>query len=117
MKHEITQAIILAGSYGTRLKPFTDTSPKPMYPFEGKPFLDYLIEQVKSLGIEGCCTAPGLSAGKKQGLFLGRLPLGVHIAYSVTPLEYDTDPVSIAEAQSTSYFPGSLALLLHLVPC
>ena len=43
MKNRIEQAVILAGGYGTRLRPFTDTNPKPMYPFEGKPFLEYLI--------------------------------------------------------------------------
>ncbi|MCI8479104.1 MAG: NTP transferase domain-containing protein, partial [Oscillospiraceae bacterium] len=41
---KVSQAVILAGGYGTRLKPFTDSNPKPMYPFEGKPFLEYLIE-------------------------------------------------------------------------
>ena len=49
---KIRQAVILAGGYGTRLKPFTDTNPKPMYPFNGKPFLEYLIKQVKSFEIE-----------------------------------------------------------------
>ncbi len=58
----IKQAVILAGGYGTRLKPFTDTNPKPMYPCNGKPFLEYLIEQVREFGIKdlilllGCLT-------------------------------------------------------------
>ena len=52
LEEKIKQAVILAGGFGTRLKPFTDSNPKPMYPFEGKPFLEYLVEQVKSFGIE-----------------------------------------------------------------
>ena len=48
---EIQQAVILAGGRGTRLRPFSDTAPKAMYPFEGKPFLEYLICQVRSFGI------------------------------------------------------------------
>ena len=48
----IRQAVVLAGGTGTRLRPFTDDQPKPMYPFEGKPFLQYLLEQVRSFGIE-----------------------------------------------------------------
>lgn len=54
---EIQQAVILAGGRGTRLRPFSDTAPKAMYPFEGKPFLEHLIEQIKSFGIRifYCC--------------------------------------------------------------
>ena len=48
----IRQAVVLAGGTGMRLRPFTDDQPKPMYPFEGKPFLQYLLEQVRSFGIE-----------------------------------------------------------------
>ena len=47
----IKQAVIIAGGKGTRLAPFTDTNPKPMYNINGKPFIYYLIEQIKSFGI------------------------------------------------------------------
>ena len=47
-----TQAVILAGGKGTRLKPLTDSVPKPMIRFHGKPFLEYLIYQVKEQGFE-----------------------------------------------------------------
>ena len=40
------QAVILAGGLGTRLRPITDTIPKPMIIFHGKPFLEYLIEML-----------------------------------------------------------------------
>ena len=49
--NRIRQAVILAGGLGTRLAPFTKNNPKPMYPFEGKPFLEYLVMQIKSFGI------------------------------------------------------------------
>lgn len=38
-----TQAVIIAGGKGTRLAPFTNTMPKPMYEIDGKPFIDRLI--------------------------------------------------------------------------
>ena len=49
---EIKQAVILAGGLGKRLAPFTDENPKPMYPIHGIPFIEYLIRQIKSWGIE-----------------------------------------------------------------
>jgi|TARA_Y100000310_G_C20672673_1_gene811184 D-glycero-D-manno-heptose 1,7-bisphosphate phosphatase len=48
---KINQAVILAGGQGKRLRPLTDHLPKPMAPVNGKPFLDYLIHSVISVGI------------------------------------------------------------------
>lgn len=45
------QAVILAGGQGTRLRPVTDSIPKPLVPVCGRPFLSYLMEQVKGQGI------------------------------------------------------------------
>jgi len=87
---EVKQAVILAGGYGTRLKPFTDTMPKPMYPFEGKPFLEYLIEQVRSFGITEIVLLLGYLPEKISDYFGDGSKWGVHIQYSVTPVEYET---------------------------
>lgn len=84
------QAVILAGGYGTRMKPFTDTNPKPMYPFSGKPFLEYLIEQVKSFGIEDIVLLLGYLPEKITDYFGDGSKWGVRIRYSVTPVEYET---------------------------
>lgn len=91
MVHQkIRQAVILAGGYGMRLKPFTDTDPKPMYPFEGKPFLEYLIEQVKSFGITDIILLLGYLPEKIMDYFGDGSKWGVQIRYSVTPVEYET---------------------------
>ena len=52
MNKKITQTVILAGGRGERLKPLTDYIPKPMAPINGKPFLDYLIHSIISIGIK-----------------------------------------------------------------
>jgi NDP-sugar pyrophosphorylase family protein len=47
----IKQAIISAGGFGTRLRPYTDTVPKPMLPVLGKPVLEWSIEHFKKYGV------------------------------------------------------------------
>src|SRR2546429_9672964 len=44
------RAVILAGGRGTRLRPLTDTRPKPMVEFHGKPFLEYLVDMLREQG-------------------------------------------------------------------
>jgi bifunctional UDP-N-acetylglucosamine pyrophosphorylase/glucosamine-1-phosphate N-acetyltransferase len=46
------KAVILAAGKGTRLKPFTYTKPKPLIPVAGKPFLWFLINNLKKAGFE-----------------------------------------------------------------
>ena len=48
----IKEAIILAGGLGTRLRSVVADIPKCMAPINGKPFLHYLLENLKTKGIE-----------------------------------------------------------------
>jgi len=43
--------LILAAGRGVRLKPLTDTRPKPMLPVAGKPILQYNIERLVAAGV------------------------------------------------------------------
>ena len=45
------EAIILAGGLGTRLRSVVPDLPKCMAPVRGRPFIDHLIERLKSKGI------------------------------------------------------------------
>lgn len=42
--------VIMAGGLGTRLKPLTNTTPKPLLPIGNKPILETIIEHAKSHG-------------------------------------------------------------------
>ena len=86
----INQAVIIAGGLGTRLKPFTETNPKPMYPFEGRPFIEHLVRQIGSFGISDILILLGYLPEKIMEYLGDGSNYGVHIEYDITPVEYET---------------------------
>jgi len=46
------QAVIMAGGFGTRLKPLTNNIPKPMVPVVNKPILEHLFTLLKKHDIK-----------------------------------------------------------------
>ena len=48
----IRRAMVLAAGLGTRLRPITDTTPKPLVPVAGRPLLDHLLAFLRAGGIE-----------------------------------------------------------------
>jgi dTDP-glucose pyrophosphorylase len=44
-------AVVMAGGYGTRLHPLTESVPKPMLPVGDRPLLELVIEQLRQAGI------------------------------------------------------------------
>ena len=46
------KAVILAGGLGSRLRPFTETIPKPLLPIGEKAILEIQIERLKSFGFD-----------------------------------------------------------------
>ena len=90
MPGDIKQAVIFAGGLGERLKPFTETNPKPMYPFDDKPFLEYLIIQIRNWKIKDIVILLGYLPQTVMNYFGDGSKWGVNITYCVTPVEYDT---------------------------
>ena len=51
-EHELPlTAAVMAGGFGTRLRPLTDEEPKPMLPVGDRPLLELIIEQLRDAGI------------------------------------------------------------------
>jgi mannose-1-phosphate guanylyltransferase len=48
----VREAMIVAGGAGTRLRPLTATTPKPLLPFCGAPFLAGVIRRLATVGVE-----------------------------------------------------------------
>jgi dTDP-glucose pyrophosphorylase len=45
-------AVIMAGGFGTRLRPLTDTVPKPMLPVGDRPLLEHTLARLRDAGIQ-----------------------------------------------------------------
>jgi histidinol-phosphate phosphatase family protein len=85
-----TQAVILCGGLGTRLRPFTDEIPKPMVLCNGKPFLMYLLQQLNDQGINKFVLLTGYLGEKIEDYFGDGRSFGWQIAYSFGPVQWDT---------------------------
>ncbi len=73
--------IIMAGGMGTRLRPYTETCPKPLLPVAGKPMLEHIIERAKLEGFSHFVLAVHYLGHMIQSHFGNGEHLGVQIDY------------------------------------
>jgi histidinol-phosphate phosphatase family protein len=100
-----TQAVILAGGRGTRLKRLTDSRPKPMVEILGKPFLAYQIEQLRDQGFEKVLLLLGYLPQVVQDYFDDGRRWGIKIEYSISAIEDETARrLKLAELLLDPYF-------------
>ncbi|MCH7606867.1 MAG: HAD-IIIA family hydrolase [Chloroflexi bacterium] len=75
---------------GTRLRPITDTIPKPLIPFHNRPFLSYLLEQVRSQGIREVVLLVGYLGDMIREYCGDGKDWDLSISYSESPVEAQT---------------------------
>lgn len=85
-----TQAVILAGGRGVRLRPLTDRRPKPMIEFHGRPFLEYVIELLQAEGFRRVLLLLGYMPEVIRNYFGDGSRWGVDISYAITDADDDT---------------------------
>jgi D-glycero-D-manno-heptose 1,7-bisphosphate phosphatase len=79
-----TQAVILAGGRGTRLRPLTDDRPKAMVAFHGKPFLGHVVDLLREQGFERILMLLGYLPQVIMDHFGAGRAYGVTVDYDVT---------------------------------
>jgi len=77
------KAVILAGGYGKRLRPLTNTIPKPLIGVAGKPIIEWQIEWLKSYGFREIVVLIGYLREKIVEKLGGGSRFGVNIVYVV----------------------------------
>ncbi len=77
------KAIILCGGRGERMRPLTDTTPKPMLPIAGKPLLVHQINLLKKAGITDIVMAAFYLVDVIRDYFGDGSKFGVKIDYSI----------------------------------
>ena len=103
------QAVILAGGRGTRLLPLTQTRPKPMVQFHGKPFLEYIVELLRDEGFERILMLLGYLPGTIIDHFGDGSPWGASISYSVT----DPDALTVHRVRVAAPLLDDLFMILY----
>lgn len=93
------KALVLAAGAGTRLRPLTDTCPKPMLPIAGKPLLERTMRWLAAAGVtHAALNLHHLPEVVRAGLGDGSR-FGIHINYH---LEHEL----LGTAGATHGFPG-----------
>ena len=79
------QAVILAGGLGTRMRPITETIPKPMIPVLGKPFLEHQLAMLTAYGFQRALLLVAYLGEKIELYFGDGRPRGWSLTYSYEP--------------------------------
>lgn len=77
----MTEAILLVGGKGTRLRPLTVNTPKPMVPAAGVPFLTHQLARARAAGVEHIVLATSYLAEVFEPYFGDGSALGLELEY------------------------------------
>jgi mannose-1-phosphate guanylyltransferase len=76
------QALVLAGGEGTRLRPLTYTTPKPIMPLAGQPFLSFMLDWLRVHGVDEVILSCGFMSDAVRQV-LGDIYNGMRLRYVV----------------------------------
>jgi mannose-1-phosphate guanylyltransferase len=98
----VVQALVLAGGEGTRLRPLTYTTPKPVLPLAGRPFLSFMLDWARSHGVDEVILSCGFLSDAVRRV-LGDIYDGMRLRYVV-----EEEPLGTAGPVRLAYDQGVL---------
>ena len=81
-KHE-NHVVLMVGGLGTRLKPLTEHTPKPMLEVGGKPILETIVKRFVSSGFTNITMCLGFKSNVIQDYFRDGSGFGANVDYIV----------------------------------
>ena len=84
------KAVIIAGGLGTRLRPLTNNTPKPMLPIGEKPILEHLVNWTKKGGIKSVILCVSYLRESIEDYFGNGEKFGVKIEYAISKKQLAT---------------------------
>ncbi len=84
------KAVIMAGGEGTRLRPLTTNTPKPLLTIANKPMMEHIVMLLKSHGIDEIVVTVAFMANAIRSYFGDGQELGVKISYATEEVPLGT---------------------------
>lgn len=97
------QALVLAGGQGTRLRPLTLTTPKPVLPLAGRPFLAFMLDWLRGHGVTEAVLSCGFMSDGVRDV-LGDIYEGMRLRYVI-----ESEPLGTAGPVRLALDQGVLA--------
>ena len=99
------KAVIMAGGFDTRLRPLTNSVPKPMIPMANKPMMEHVVALLRDHGFEDLVTLLYFQPEVIERYFGDGSEFGVKTAYVAATEDYGTaGAVKNAEAYLDNTF-------------
>ena len=99
------KAVIMAGGFGTRLRPLTYNLPKPMVPMVNRPMMEHIVELIKKHGVGEAISMLYFIPEEIQRFFGDGKKFGVKMKYQLPTADYGTAGcVKFAEKDLTDTF-------------
>ncbi len=84
------KAVVMAGGFGTRIQPLTNSIPKPMLPILNRPMMEHIIKKLKSAGIVDIVVLLYFKPEVIKDYFKDGKDFGVNITYVLPDDDYGT---------------------------
>ena len=75
----MSEAVVLVGGQGTRLRPLTEAVPKPLLPVAGVPFLQHQLARLRAVGVDRVVLATSYRAELFTEAFGDGSALGIEL--------------------------------------